>query len=68
MKMNLRQAATYTYQERLVLMAIGKGADTPYIIARDTGLDKLTVGDAIANLANRGDIKQDGFRGWICAE
>ena len=63
--MNLRQAATYTYHERLVLMAIGQGADTPYIIARDTGLDKLTVGDAIANLANRGDIKHDGFRGWI---
>ena len=65
MTMNLRQAATYTYQERLVLIAIGQGADTPYIIARDTGLDKLTVGDAIANLANRGDIKQDGFGGWV---
>ena len=65
MKMNLRQAATYTYQERLVLIAIGQGADTPYIIARDTGLDKLTVGDAIANLANRGDIKHDSIRGWV---
>ena len=65
MTMNLRQAATYTYYERFVLDAIGQGCDTPYRICQYSGLDKLTVGDCIANLANRGDIKQDGFGGWV---
>ena len=55
----------YTNEEQLVLKAIDAEAASPYMITRDTKLNKDIVGEAIASLANRGIIKYDEFRGWI---
>ena len=53
-------------EEQLVLNAIKAEAGTIRIISRDTKLDKYTIADIIANLANRGVIVFDELRGWIC--
>ena len=54
-----------TTEEQLVLNAIKAEAGTIRIIARDTKLDKHTVGDVIATLANQGIIRYEKYRGWI---